>query len=210
MKKIIALLLACLFACQLPLALAGTSWYCPQCGRLNDNNFCPVDGTARPADTGSSSYPGITTSTGNYTTYAYITGTLNAKLATRTGPGTQYDEPGTFLSAGSQVTVLSKAYDTRNEIWWIQVEFSVSGSRYRAYTGLKRFTNLNVSTATFDVETIDTLSLNATQVSASSITASTGTFDTLIVSNASINATSVVASAILLNNKSVATEEYVQ
>ena len=145
MKKIIALLLACLFACQLPLALAGTSWYCPQCGRLNDNNFCPVDGTARPADTGSSSYPGITTSTDNYTTYAYITGTLNAKLATRTGPGTQYDEPGTFLSAGSQVTVLSKAYDTRNEIWWIQVEFSVSGSRYRAYTGLKRFTNLNVS-----------------------------------------------------------------
>ena len=83
--------------------------------------------------------------TGNYTQYAYITCTLNSKLATRTGPGTVYDEPGTFLSAGSAVTVLSKAYDSANGIWWVQVEFSYNRSKYRAYTGVKRMNDLNLS-----------------------------------------------------------------
>ena len=135
MKRIFALFL--LSVLLLPSAgLATTTWYCPTCGRLNDNNFCPVDGTAKPTGGNTSS---------NYTNYSYITATLNSKLATRTGPGTQYDEPGTFLSAGSQVRVLSKAYDQRNEIWWVQVEFSSGGSLYRAYTGLKRFSNLNIN-----------------------------------------------------------------
>ena len=134
MKRMFVFTLALLLLLSPLSALA--DWYCPKCGRLNDNNFCPVDGTARPADTSSS---------GIYTGYAYRTATLNAKLATRTGPGTQYDEPGTFLSAGSQVTALSRAYDARNGIWWIQVEFRASGSLYRAYTGLKRFSNLNAN-----------------------------------------------------------------
>lgn len=81
----------------------------------------------------------------NYSHYASVTATLNQRLATRTGPGTQYDEPGSFLSAGKAVTVLSKAYDSRNGIWWVQVEFSSGGNRYRAYTGVKRFRNLNLS-----------------------------------------------------------------
>ena len=139
MKRILALLVTALLLCQMPLALADT-WYCPQCGRLNDNNFCPVDGTARPAGV---QYQ--TQISGNYTQYAYVTATLSKKLATRTGPSTQYDEPGSFLSAGKQVTVLSKAYDDRNEIWWVQVEFKESGSTYRAYTGEQRFINLNLN-----------------------------------------------------------------
>lgn len=139
MKRMLALLAAALLLCQIPLALADT-WYCPQCGRKNDNNYCPVDGTKRPANT----QPQQQTS-GNYTQYAYVTGKLSMKLATRTGPGTQYDEPGSFLSAGKQVTVLSKAFDNRNDIWWVQVEFSESGSTYRAYTGVKRFSNLNLN-----------------------------------------------------------------
>ena len=138
MKRFFALMAAMLLFCQLSAAVAGGTWYCPQCGRLNDNNFCPVDGTARPADTGG----GVS---GGYTQYAYVTGTLNARLATRTGPGTQYDEPGSFLSAGSKVTVLSKAYDQRNGIWWVQVEFTERGTAYRAYTGVKRFNNLNLN-----------------------------------------------------------------
>ena len=137
MKRMLALLVTALLLCQMPLALADT-WYCPQCGRLNDNNFCPVDGTARPAVSQSQS-------SGGYTQYAYVTGTLSMKLATRTGPGTEYDEPGSFLSAGKKVTVLSKAYDQRNEIWWVQVEFSEAGSTYRAYTGVKRFSGLNLN-----------------------------------------------------------------
>lgn len=81
----------------------------------------------------------------NYTDYAYIPATLNQRLATRTGPGTQYDEPGSFLRAGDSVLILSKAYDSSNGIWWVQTEFSAGGATYRAYTGAKRFNGLNLS-----------------------------------------------------------------
>ena len=67
--------------------------------------------------------------------------TLKMRLATRTGPGTWYDEPGTFFSKNyrsQQVLVLSKAWDDRNSIWWLQVEFTRNNQLYRAYTGLKR------------------------------------------------------------------------
>ena len=60
---------------------------------------------------------------------------LNQKIATRTGPGTNYTEPGTFLSQGNYVTVHTRVWDSRNEIWWVQVDFTSGGYRYRAYTG---------------------------------------------------------------------------
>ena len=66
---------------------------------------------------------------------------LKMALATRTGPGTWYDEPGTFFSSNyrdTSVRVLSKAWDDRNSIWWLQVEFYRNSMPYRAYTGLKR------------------------------------------------------------------------
>ena len=138
MKRIAALLLV--LALLLPcLGMADTLWYCPKCGRPNNDNFCPTDGTARPA-TGASNATALT-----YSNYAYEPALLNQKMATRTGPGTLYDEPGTFLSAGTQVLALSRAYDDRNGIWWIQVEFTSGGARMRAYTGAKRFSNLNLS-----------------------------------------------------------------
>lgn len=62
-------------------------------------------------------------------------GRLKQKIATRTGPGTEYTEPGTFLGKGDQVAVHSRVWDSVNEIWWVQVEFSAGGDRYRAYTG---------------------------------------------------------------------------
>ena len=142
MKRWIAGALIVLMLCAWIPALA-ENWYCPQCGRLNDNNYCPFDGTKRPDNSSQNGYPGYYYTT-NYTSYAYQIGTLNNRLATRTGPGTTYDEPGSFLAAGHQVTVLSKAYDSRNEIWWVQVEFSDNGVRYRAYTGVKRFKDLNL------------------------------------------------------------------
>ena len=30
-------------------ALGEAEWYCPECGRLNHDNFCPADGTERPS-----------------------------------------------------------------------------------------------------------------------------------------------------------------
>lgn len=69
--------------------------------------------------------------------------TLNQRLATRSGPSTNYDELGSYFSAGTEVKAISRAWDSRNDIWWVQVEFSYNGTMRRAYTGLKRL-NMNV------------------------------------------------------------------
>ncbi len=64
---------------------------------------------------------------------------LKMKLATRSGPGTQYDEPGTFFGntwQSTAVRVLAKEWD--GNIWWVLVDFSSGGARYRVWTGLKR------------------------------------------------------------------------
>lgn len=76
--------------------------------------------------------------------HASVPATTTTRLATRSGPGTQYTEPGTFLSAGHSVVVHTKAYDSRNGIWWVQVEFSSGGRIYRAYTGAQRL-NVNLN-----------------------------------------------------------------
>jgi len=65
---------------------------------------------------------------------------LLMKLATRSGPGTQYDEPGTFFGKNwktTTVSALGKSWDGSN--WWVLVEFSNGGkANYRVWTGLKR------------------------------------------------------------------------
>ena len=65
---------------------------------------------------------------------------LKMKLATRTGPGTEYEEPGTFFGNNWQkqtVRVTGKAWD--GSMWWVQVDFqNGSKAKYRAWTGLKR------------------------------------------------------------------------
>ena len=66
---------------------------------------------------------------------------LLMRLSTRTGPGTQYDEPGTYYQNTwntAQVQVINSAWDNHNDIWWVQVDFAASGKKFRAYTGLKR------------------------------------------------------------------------
>ncbi len=78
----------------------------------------------------------------DYTNYSSVWAIANSKLATRTGPGTQYDEPGTFNTAG-EYRILSKAYD--GSIWWLQVEIRTNRGTIWAYTGLKRFNNVNLS-----------------------------------------------------------------
>ena len=70
--------------------------------------------------------------------------TLNQRISTRSGPGTQYVETGTFLSAGDVVKVRSKVWDAANEIWWVQVEFEYQGEKVRAYTGAWRM-NVNLN-----------------------------------------------------------------
>ena len=77
---------------------------------------------------------------------------LNQKIATRTGPSTRYDEPGTFFSSAwktTQVRVLSKVLT--GSTWWVQIEFQNQNRLYRAYTGLKR---VNVNPAGIREETL--------------------------------------------------------
>ena len=155
MKKLAALILAAmLLAACIPALADGDLWYCPVCDTWNTSNYCPNDGTSREAGYNyvngvyvPNTAPSQSTSnnSGNYTQYANITGTLNKRLSTRTGPSTKYDEPGSFLRAGDRVTVLSKAWDDVNEIWWLQVEFRSQGQKYRAYTGLQRFSDVNIN-----------------------------------------------------------------
>lgn len=68
-----------------------------------------------------------------------------SRISTRSGPGTAYTEPGSFLSYGDHVVVHTKVWDSRNEIYWVQVEFTERGESYRAYTGAWRLdTDLNL------------------------------------------------------------------
>jgi len=64
--------------------------------------------------------------------------TTNQRLATRSGPGTNYTEAGSYFQAGATVRAVSSSYDSRNGIWWIQVELTYNGEQRRVYTGVKR------------------------------------------------------------------------
>ena len=59
---------------------------------------------------------------------------LNKTAATRSGPSNDYDEPGSFFSSGTEINVISKAWDPENELWWFQIEFNYRGEWMRAYT----------------------------------------------------------------------------
>ena len=66
---------------------------------------------------------------------------LKSAVATRSGPGTNYDEPGTFFYKNdvwktTRVKVLGKKY---NGVWWVLVDFDYGSLGWiRAWTGLKR------------------------------------------------------------------------
>jgi len=60
------------------------------------------------------------------------------RLSTRSGPGTNYTEAGSYFQSGTWVRAISSAYDRANGIWWIQIELSYDGELRRVYTGVKR------------------------------------------------------------------------
>ena len=76
-----------------------------------------------------------------YTTPVSFTGLqilTKERLATRSGPGTNYTGSGSYFQAGTWVKALSAAYDSENGIWWIQVELTYNGELRRVYTGVQR------------------------------------------------------------------------
>ena len=113
------------------------SW---QPGNGNPDTVCISDIAFMPDDSGSSLQPTsrpVPQQTAGYSGY-YPQVRLNQRMATRSGPGTQYTELGSYFEEGTTVTAVSAAYDDRNGIWWIQTEFTYLGEKRRAYTGVKR------------------------------------------------------------------------
>ena len=74
------------------------------------------------------------------------------KLATRNGPGTTYDEKGTYNVAGQYIKVLSRAWDSRNSIWWVKCEIPYRGEIRVLWTGYKRFDSSTLPLESIPIE----------------------------------------------------------
>ena len=77
--------------------------------------------------------------------YGDVYGLTIDKLSTRTGPGTQYSEGGTYSVKGQWIKVLAKAWDKRNGIWWVKCEIPYRKEIRVLWTGWKRFDNSTIS-----------------------------------------------------------------
>ena len=67
---------------------------------------------------------------------AGVPGSLNQKMATRSGPGTKYSEELGTLPQETAITIIN-CVETNGTPWCL-VEFRQNGKLYRCYTGLKR------------------------------------------------------------------------
>ena len=67
------------------------------------------------------------------------------KLATRKGPGTQYEGGGTYSVKNQWIKVLAQAWDSRNGIWWVKCEIPYHGEIRVLWTGWKRFDHDTIS-----------------------------------------------------------------
>ncbi len=99
------------------------------------------DETAQALNSGSVSSPGTDSgiNTGVNTSSGEIWGYTIDKLATRKGPGTQYEGGGTYSVKNQWIKVLAKAWDKRNGIWWVKCEIPYHGKIRVLWTGYKRF-----------------------------------------------------------------------
>ncbi len=77
--------------------------------------------------------------------YGDVYGLTIDKLSTRTGPGTQYSEGGTYSVKGQWIKVLAKAWDKRNGIWWVKCEIPYRKEIRVLWTGWKRFDHSTIS-----------------------------------------------------------------
>lgn len=73
------------------------------------------------------------------------TATLLRDIGVRSGPGTGYDYVGTFFQAGAQVQVISKVWDSVNNLYWYYVDFTSGNVHYRGYCVQEYRVNLDPS-----------------------------------------------------------------
>ena len=65
--------------------------------------------------------------------FAYVR--VTDDTMTYMGPGTGFLDTGITLKRGTYVTVLTKAWDESEDMYWLLVEFKEYGNSYRAYIG---------------------------------------------------------------------------
>lgn len=85
----------------------------------------------------------------------YIYGHTIDRLATRSGPSTDFTGTGTYQVKDQDVPIFSVAYDV-NGVAWVQCEVSYGGALRRVYTGLKRFDATTVDLSQVRAESQDT------------------------------------------------------
>ncbi len=124
-----------------PYCGAAQTKTCPKCGYAADAGFtyCPKCGAALSSSGSWGSSPSADTQ---------IYGLASERLATRSGPSTDYTELGTYKVKGEYVRIVTIAYD-ENGVGWIQCEVTYGGALRRVYTGLKRF-----DTSTFNLSQV--------------------------------------------------------
>ena len=81
--------------------------------------MCISDIAFMPDDSGSSIQPTPRPASRNSGSGYHPQVMLKQRMATRSGPGTQYTELGSYYKEGTAVTAVSAAYDDRNGIWWM-------------------------------------------------------------------------------------------
>lgn len=81
-------------------------------------------------------------------------GLATDKLATRSGPGTQYAGKGTYSVAGQYIRVLSRAWDSRNGIWWVKCAIPYKKETRILWTGYKRFDSETLPLESIPIETV--------------------------------------------------------
>lgn len=108
------------------------------------------DGYMSPANQSSNGY--------EYSYYAQPTeepelwGLTIDKLSTRSGPSPRYTDMGTYNVKGEWIKVLSRVWDSNNEIWWVKCEIPYRGDVLTLWTGYKRFDSSTIPLNSIPIE----------------------------------------------------------
>ena len=136
-KKTTAWILLIMICLQTGLSLAdGDIWYCPECGRQNDSNFCPKDGTARPKSIGyEDSYQGYSNN-GPEALSDYYPG-ISVRMRkfdndkdrrqSYAGPGTNYSTAGAYKPYKVQY---AEAFFEENGFVFVRLCYQTVDDRY--------------------------------------------------------------------------------
>ena len=160
-KRVICLLM--ILALTIPVACFadGSAWYCPQCGRRNEGNYCPADGTACPS---------MASEKNDFLlpTYSFSRHSLDfpdkINAAVYTGPGTGY-----VRAANGKAQFIGTSYKYAGlDGDWMFVRCQVKGG--------VRYGYINVSAYRRTVQNVPQMQFGYTEAV---ITRSTGLWDSL-------------------------------